>query len=89
MAKTEHGMVDGVFKNFTYNRQLESRIMTFTRCKEFMNPIAFHYMCVFKNDKFEEFLGYHVRGRKILYIGNVPREDAAPMLKLSLVHVHT
>lgn len=87
--KTERGMVDGVFKNFKYNRDLERRVLTFTRCKEFMNPIAFHYLCVFKNDKFEEFLRYHVRGRKILYIGNVAREDAAKVVGAIDYHVQT
>lgn len=87
--RKEAGMVKGVFLPFPNKRDLENRIRKFTRKKEFFNPIAFHYCCVFKNDVFERFVQGHIRGRKILYIGNVEREYVAKVLGPIDYHVST
>lgn len=87
--RTEYGMKDGVFKSFKNNPDLERRIKTFTRKKEFFNPIAFHYCCVFQNKVFENFLNAHVRGKNILYIGNVSQIHAAKVLGKIDYHVAT
>lgn len=72
----EPGMVDGVFKSFPTRDTLVRKIKEMTDRTEFLIPVLFQYICLFQPDTFKDFVNNYIRGKKILFIGGVPKADA-------------
>lgn len=69
----EKGMTPGVFAPFEYDDKLAGIVKGFTKQRRFYNPILFHYLAVFEPEKLKAFLDEHVRGKRIMYIGCLPK----------------
>ncbi len=78
--ENEPGMRDGLFANFNYKSKLEVKIAQFTDEQEFLIPILFHYLIVFKPELFDKFINRYVKPYKTLFIGAVKKATAEKVL---------
>ncbi len=76
----EPGMRDGVFAPFPYNKQLSNKIESLTKERDFLNPILFHYLILFRPDVFDSFVAKYIKPYKKLFIGTVSPESASKII---------
>lgn len=68
----EAGMVDGVLAPFSTNAQLEKLLLEMGEQEGtlYENFIPFHYLCLFDQQRMQEFLNKFVRPKKKMFIGS-------------------
>jgi hypothetical protein len=76
----EPGMDDGVFRNFNYKGGLANKIKSLGREEDFLLPVLFHYLICFNPELFEMFVDRYIKGKRILYIGAIPKQKAEKIL---------
>jgi len=75
----EKGMIYGLFAPFKKNLILEKSLSdTFNipESNRFENPVAFHYLSIFKPEVMNNFLNKYIRPKKKMFIGSTPKHIA-------------
>lgn len=74
----EKGMSDGVFANYSFNKDLEQFVLKqFEEISlELYNPVTFHYLSVFRPALIYSFLEKYVRPKKKMFVGSTKKETA-------------
>ncbi|MDN4164863.1 hypothetical protein QWY31_05080 [Cytophagales bacterium LB-30] len=88
----EKGMSNGLFARFSTNQMMADFIESRFGIPEnyqFENPVFLHYLAVFNPKLANTFLNDHVRNKKKMYIGTIPKEQAERLLGKIDYHIAT